>query len=962
MSLEARLAAAPNALARRKVISDSGTSPSAALVFSLCREAQSRMRVNVKEASGYTAAACDVARRIHDPRAKAEALRMNGHVNYLRGSHREAARSYEKAIDILDGIGELVDAGRTRSSALQTLMYLGRYEQAFEWAQKARQIFEAGGDELRLARLDSNMANILERQQRFDEAVCLYQSALTKLEQLGDEESAAIALRNMAVSYMGLYDFSSALATNERALAYYRRKGLTLLEAEVNDNIAWLHSLRGEYTKAIALYQNASLEERGSSYHFAVSKLDQSDLYLELNLFTEAAQLAQDAADRFRKLGMRYDRAKSLVNLGVALVHSAESAQGLRLFDQARRLFLYEPAPFAAAVTDLYKGAALLESGHCARAREIVESADVILAQSPLVGKAVAAQVLLGRVCLAADDVAEAREAAMKAAERLPRSDTVPLRFQVQALRSAVAEAEGDLPAAMDGALAAACLIESLRGRLQHDELKVAFLADKQQVYGSLVDLSLRLGTDPAETLRYVERAKSWSLADAVTQLADGSAAEPAQRFTDRGSSGSLRQKLSWLYRRLDRAEANAKADETDLMRLREQITQCERELTTALTTSHRVDPNLPPLAGAPDFRPEAVQSLLPESTGILEYFEVRGSLHLFLITAREVRHVEMGPMNDIRRLRRMLSLQMGKGQRSLAANPAVEGAWIDATVSHLRRLYELLIRPAEPWLPAGHWVVIPHGDLHGLAFHALHDGDNFIIDRHTISYAPSASTLHLCSSRSPAQCEQALVMGVPDRHAPFIRQECEAIAQLIPEAQVFVGSNATAKRLVDESARSRFVHLATHGIFRADNPMFSSLRLGDSRFCVFDIRKLRLDAELVTLSGCSTGVHDVVGADEIPGLTRGLLLAGARAVQVSLWEVNDSSTAEYMRLFYQRLTAGADICDAMRASMLALRERHPHPYFWAPFAYVGRLPGRQPIFLASAADPLEMKSRADAF
>lgn len=300
MSLEAQLAAALNMSARRRAISDAGEPPTESLVLRLCEQARSRMRVDVQEASGYAAAACDIARMLRAPKPMAEALRMKGHVNYLRGRHREAARTYEKAVTIIESLGAQVDVGRTMSSALQTLIYLGRHEQALTWSHRARQIFEAEGDQLRLAPLDGNVANVFHRQERFDEALCLYQSALARLEELGDEESSAITLRNMAVSYMSVHDFSSALRANERALAFYRQRGLILLEAEVNDNIAYLHSLKGNYTKAIALYQNANLEERGSSYHVAVSKLDQSDLYLELNLFTEAAQLAHQAADRFR--------------------------------------------------------------------------------------------------------------------------------------------------------------------------------------------------------------------------------------------------------------------------------------------------------------------------------------------------------------------------------------------------------------------------------------------------------------------------------------------------------------------------------------------------------------------------------------------------------------------------------------------------------------------------------------
>jgi CHAT domain-containing protein len=94
--------------------------------------------------------------------------------------------------------------------------------------------------------------------------------------------------------------------------------------------------------------------------------------------------------------------------------------------------------------------------------------------------------------------------------------------------------------------------------------------------------------------------------------------------------------------------------------------------------------------------------------------------------------------------------------------------------------------------------------------------------------------------------------------------------------------------------------------------------------------------AELVTLSGCSTGLNVVVGGDELVGLMRGLLYAGAQGILVSLWDVHDCSTAEFMTAFYQRLQQKASEAEAPRAAMTELRESYPHPYRWAPFILVG--------------------------
>ena len=118
---------------------------------------------------------------------------------------------------------------------------------------------------------------------------------------------------------------------------------------------------------------------------------------------------------------------------------------------------------------------------------------------------------------------------------------------------------------------------------------------------------------------------------------------------------------------------------------------------------------------------------------------------------------------------------------------------------------------------------------------------------------------------------------------------------------------------------------------------MFSSIRLGSSQLSLFDIYQLRLSSELTTLSGCSTGLNVVEGGDELIGLVRGLLYAGAQAVLASLWDVNDKSTAEFMKFFYERLRTNPNKALALQAAMRKLRENYPHPYYWAPFILIGK-------------------------
>ena len=170
-----------------------------------------------------------------------------------------------------------------------------------------------------------------------------------------------------------------------------------------------------------------------------------------------------------------------------------------------------------------------------------------------------------------------------------------------------------------------------------------------------------------------------------------------------------------------------------------------------------------------------------------------------------------------------------------------------------------------------------------------------------------------------------------------MILEEVEALRRILPDAKLFVGEAASEAVLKSHGPSSRIVHIATHGYFRQDNPMFSSIRLGDSYLSLYDLYHFKLPAELVVLSGCATGRNTVTPGDELMGLVRGLLQAGAQSLMLSLWDVHDASTRDFMIAFYSHLVQGMSKPLALQAAMAELRKSHPHPYDWAPFALIGK-------------------------
>jgi CHAT domain-containing protein len=229
----------------------------------------------------------------------------------------------------------------------------------------------------------------------------------------------------------------------------------------------------------------------------------------------------------------------------------------------------------------------------------------------------------------------------------------------------------------------------------------------------------------------------------------------------------------------------------------------------------------------------------------------------------------------------------------------------------------------------------VPHDILHAVPFHALHDGARDALDRWEFAYAPSAAVWRACRTRPEPVADRSLLFGVPDSQIAFVSEELAGLQGIVPNASVYEGDRATIDAVPHDGAY-RYIHFATHAIFRRDNPLFSGLRLADGWLVAGDLYRRRLECSLATLSACQTGASALAPGDETLGLTRAFLHAGARAVMASLWMAHDAATAELMQACYAGLAQGQGRAAALRAAQQAVRSRYPHPYHWAAFALIG--------------------------
>jgi CHAT domain-containing protein/predicted negative regulator of RcsB-dependent stress response len=921
------------------------------IVSELAEKVREQLRVDVPRALRLADAAIAISQELKHKASKAAALRAKANVLYVKGEHAAAADHHQQAAALFEAAGETNQVARTLSSSMQPLLLMGEYNRAFAAAERARKIFASEGDSWRLARLDINLGNIYYRQDRFDEALASYERAYQGLPPEKDPEGVAAVLSNMATCYISLNLFPKALDSYARARQFCEEHGMPLLVTQADYNIAYLHYLRGEYSRAIEMLRATRVNAKkiGDAYHQALCNLDLSELYLELNLSAEAAELSQQGYEGFRKLGMGYESAKCLAFSAMAAAQQGHAFEGLKLYSESREIFVREKNRAWPSLIDLYRALAFFEEGRYFEARRYCAQALKSFLDLNWKNKAVMAQLLLARIAMQTGQTDQAFQHATAALEKVLGLESPVLTYETHLLLGNIYSARADREHAYASYQSARESLETLRGNLRGEELKVSFIKNRLEVYENLVELCLvrqnvrenARSDDPTAAeaaFTYVEQAKSRSLMDLF--------ARPAPAFTEKTPGQSelvrsiqeLREELNWYYNLIEREQLQPEQQSPDrIAALEKKAQRHEKELVRILHDATDADAAQAGLQMPSHLPIATIRAAIPENTLLVEYFQVRDRILLCLLGRETLEIIPVTLQARIAGLLRLLQFQLSKFRLGPQYLETVHDSLLQTTQAHLKELYDELIAPVAPKLNAHHLIFVPHGLLHYVPFHALFDGAQHLIDRHTVSYSPSASIYALCQTRTANSSGASLVFGIPDPQAPAILDEVQALTGVLDRAELFVGQNATVNVLREKGPASRLIHIATHGRFRQDNPMFSAIRMGDSFLSLFDLYQLRLPVELITLSGCSTGLNVVAAGDELIGLARGLLHSGAQSLVLSLWDVHDKSTAEFMTAFYRRLGAGESKAEALRSAMLQLRATYPHCYQWAPFILVGK-------------------------
>jgi tetratricopeptide (TPR) repeat protein len=904
------------------------------VVEALCDQAARWLRKDPVRAHKTARTALWLATTINDLPSQGLAHRTLANIFASLSRTPEAYEEYKAALEIFLGLRNDLQAAITRSSALPIVTETDGADAALEWASKARAIFHDTGDQLRLARLENNLAVLLFRQEDYERALERWQAAHETLQQIGETSDQAATLRNLAVCSISLNRPVQAQDYYERARQLCTAHGFTFVLHEIDYNIAYLHYLQGDHHQALRLYQEARNRSRdlGDSYHEALCSLDESEVYIELNLLQEAATVSELAATQFKDQQRPYETAKALYNLALVRSRQGNPRAALEHLESASDQLSGQGNILWPGQIELLRAAVFSSEGRFFEAMRSAGLASTRFRESRLVLREAQARLLLSK--------ARHSQGSYEEAERLCRSSLAALEgfgdpdalFQAFFVLGRVLDSLGDTAAATAAFHRAEQHLMELRERRTASRLRVSIVEQPLDVYSHLI--TLLLGDESVSELspdvfRCIETAKARSFADSMVLPGAHGHSRTSMRSQLVDQVSNLRKELTWLYRRIDRSELPDRSSQPSLVEtLRTQSREKESELAAKLALlrvrnpESDVDPERIGISSIGD-----VQNLLRDRA-LVEYYIAHDLVIAIVVSAghRKVLPVAIAStVQDLqRRLWHYLHHPTQTGRRARGAAP------LDRI---LAELYRELLLPIQDYIEGSPLIIVPHGFLFLLPFQAFRLENEYLIEHTSLSYIPAAAVLPrvagmdttLAGQLGVLRESQALTAG-----SFFLDEAAE------PSGRVFGAE--TSRQNSDGERASEFValHLLASAKLRGDNALFSTVTFGGVEHTFLDLHRSKFLCPMISIEGRGFSPTLPSGDREISALWSALLTTGARSASIPSDFGSTETHREHARLLCNELTRGHEVADAHRNATLALISRGATVREWSCLFLVG--------------------------
>jgi hypothetical protein len=819
--------------------------------------------------------------------ARSVAERALGLASREIGDLEAAAAHLGRAVTEAEQARERDLAMRARLSLAGVVAMAGELSRALQ--EVTRALRDARGVDR--ARVRGQRAALLQMFGDPDGALADYRAAIPVFRRAGDREGEAIVLSNRGVlrAYRG--DVAGAERDLLAALALQEALGAELGAADARHNLGFVAARRGDVPAALRWFDEADRAFVALGVPRAMSLLDRCSTLLSVRVLAEARRLAEAAVVELEAAGMETDLAEAQLMLAQAALLDGDLVAAAGAGAAARRLFSRQRrgswSALAASVELQTQWAAGRRSAALAkRARRLAEQ----LAAAGWRAQSLDAWVMAARVALARDDVAAARRD-LAAATPARRRGPADLRARAWHAEALARLANGHRASARRALTAGLDVLADHDATLGATELRVHAATRGEELAALGVRLALADGK-AAEVLRWVDQYRS-----RVLQR------RPVLPSQDRVVAEAL-SALRRVAAELESATAEG-ADTSALLRQHAALEESVRRHTRgAVGESAEIRPAAWSIGELAQALGEAV---------LVALLEVDGGLHAVTVAGPRARLWPLGSaaeaIQEVDGLRFALA-RLARGRGSEVSLQAAGEAASHAAM----RLDELLLAPLAGVVGDRPLVVVPTGRLHSLPWAALPSCRG-----RAINAVPSVALWLRAQRRRRTRPGRVVLVAGPD--LPLAPIEVKELHALRPRATVLTDADASADAVARALDGATVAHIAAHGTFRADNPLFSALRLADGALTVYDLERLKRAPELFVLSACESGLTDVRPGDELMGLAGALFALGARTLVASLVPVPDATTRPLMVELHRRLLAGAGPAAALAGAQVAVSD-----------------------------------------
>ena len=924
------------------------------------------------------------------PAILAQMYYQRGFAQMEKSALQKALEDFTQAQTLFAQIGKSAEAQQSRLAQANGRIQLGLYPEAAQGLEQS--LKEAAPEDLVRGDALNAQAFLFSEQGLYKEALESSKKAEQFYQAQGQMARLPEVLNARGLLYLKTKNYEQAEVTLTQALNAAKEN--PILTAEVANNLGGLYRSLGNLQKAREQLEKAAQvqQQLGLESQLALTYNNLGSIALEAEDYPKALDYLGRARQFAQKFQLKKELALSWSNEGTLQFRQKHLPEAKKAFQEAILLQRELRLNLDLALSLNNQSFIASEEGHLEEALGLIQEAVGALSFKPLDPKAYFPTPQAGSV-LAPDLMTGFLLNKGTFLRQLAKGQDKGKAKQMQ-------------QAALSSFALAIELVESLRAGIKGEESQQMLMQTNADTYQQIVGLLYDLGEqDPGggyfeQAFSYAEASRARSFLDRLAEQAAKASLSlpPALRESEARLTGKIEEVNQSIFVELSKPVEHRDGKKIETWQLERVGLQLELK-----KLAQEIEAKFPAFASLkyPSILDvEGVRNRLLDSDSILIAYLVGEDRSFgWVIGKKIVKMVVLPPAADLD--------AMIRSYRETLVNPLVDEGQegqdelvSDLTQIHLAtglKIYRNVIGPlVEPAGAAKKLLIVPDGVLYYLPFETalvtIHPASNqkfvkgreYLLYRYAISYSPSASVLstikvQLASRDKAASQARRKFVGFGDpefapkpeeaknfKYDPTLqaqnfyelsrlfatKKELKQISALFENsADVFVREEAKESKAKSSLAGHQYIHFATHGILDENHPEYSGVVLNlvqpdppENGFLqTSEIFDLKLDADLVVLSACETGLGKVIKGEGMVGLNRAFLFAGTPANVVSLWTVADDSTSKLMIYFYGFLNQGLEKAEALRQAKLKLlfeldgdQYLYPDPFFWGPFVLNG--------------------------